>query len=143
MPLEMGRIDWVCARCRTQTSRLSNRQRRFLSNTAPRTGPGQAAASFQDLSKTRNIGIIAHIDAVSIMSVCCVDESILKFQGKTTTTERMLFYSGHTSRIGSMFSSLIMNSIEKILTTLEFCIYLFTKTHQISSKQEVLRLRSY
>lgn len=38
-----------------------------------------------DLSRTRNIGIIAHIDA-----------------GKTTTTERMLYYSGHTRRIGDV-----------------------------------------
>lgn len=37
------------------------------------------------IDKTRNIGIIAHVDA-----------------GKTTTTERMLFYSGKTSRIGNV-----------------------------------------
>ncbi|AQZ12275.1 MEF2 (YJL102W) [Zygosaccharomyces parabailii] len=38
-----------------------------------------------DLSRLRNIGIIAHIDA-----------------GKTTTTERMLYYSGKINRIGDV-----------------------------------------
>jgi elongation factor G len=48
--------------------------------------PGSiAVAADVSLQKTRNIGIAAHIDA-----------------GKTTTSERMLFYSGRVHRIGEV-----------------------------------------
>ncbi|HEY4240324.1 MAG TPA: elongation factor G [Kofleriaceae bacterium] len=42
-------------------------------------------ARFVSLAKTRNLGIMAHVDA-----------------GKTTTTERILFYAGETSRLGEV-----------------------------------------
>ncbi|GIC89758.1 mitochondrial elongation factor MEF2 [Aspergillus udagawae] len=50
-------------------------------------GFSTSTSRWQDkiLDRTRNIGIIAHIDA-----------------GKTTTTERMLYYSGFTRRIGDV-----------------------------------------
>ncbi|KAH8724350.1 mitochondrial translation elongation factor-like protein G [Phaeosphaeriaceae sp. PMI808] len=70
-------IGWVwCAR----------RLVRHNVKTLPRLLSTQAQPSADALSKaTRNIGIIAHIDA-----------------GKTTTTERMLYYSGYTRRIGDV-----------------------------------------
>ena len=46
---------------------------------------GESVSLDLPLSRTRNIGIMAHIDA-----------------GKTTTTERVLFYTGVSHRIGEV-----------------------------------------
>lgn len=56
------------------------------------------------IKKTRNIGIIAHIDAVSSLNcvIASLSHSSQCQKGKTTTTERMLYYSGFTRRIGGM-----------------------------------------
>ncbi len=52
--------------------------------TSEKKAPGASGRVFK-LDDTRNIGIMAHIDA-----------------GKTTSTERILFYTGVTYKIGSV-----------------------------------------
>ena len=51
----------------------------------PLKGKGGALIREVPLNRVRNIGIMAHIDA-----------------GKTTTTERILYYTGKTYKIGEV-----------------------------------------
>ncbi|PGG99583.1 translation elongation factor G [Blastomyces parvus] len=78
---------WMCSRCIRNTRILPAVSPRYLQPVLRwySTDGGQPAEGAVDLDRVRNIGIIAHIDA-----------------GKTTTTERMLYYSGVTRRIGDV-----------------------------------------
>jgi len=72
------------------------------------------------LERVRNIGVIAHIDA-----------------GKTTTTERILFYSGKTNRIGSVddgttVTDWMEQERERGITIVSAAITTIWKDHQIN-----------
>lgn len=93
-------LQWLCrrhlARSRTSLARVGHL----------RCSNRQYATAAQDskqsaLSLTRNIGIIAHIDAVcTIWNAVELIFSHTTLQGKTTTTERCLYYANFTRRIG-------------------------------------------
>ncbi len=72
------------------------------------------------IAKLRNIGLIAHIDA-----------------GKTTTTERFLFYAGRTHQIGSVDSGTTVTDWmdqerERGITIVDAAVTAFWNEHQIN-----------
>ncbi|KAM3940620.1 ribosome-releasing factor 2, mitochondrial [Leptodactylus fuscus] len=79
-----------CVHCCRRQRLLCSRPRRHNGYSRNYSMPGGDVKSLRSIitppvSKIRNIGIMAHIDA-----------------GKTTTTERMLYYSGYTRALGDV-----------------------------------------
>ncbi|KAK6435816.1 Ribosome-releasing factor 2, mitochondrial [Oleoguttula sp. CCFEE 5521] len=74
-------LRWLCRQRRPFIDGYGHHRRQIARDVSTKASDEATIA----LDRTRNIGIIAHIDA-----------------GKTTTTERMLYYSGFSRRLGDV-----------------------------------------
>jgi len=85
-----------------------------------RSGAAEAADRLRPLCQVRNIGIIAHIDA-----------------GKTTTTERMLYYAGIVHKIGEVHEGTavmdwMQQEKERGITITSAATTCFWRDHQVN-----------
>ncbi|XP_038076381.1 ribosome-releasing factor 2, mitochondrial-like isoform X2 [Patiria miniata] len=93
---------------------MNSVQRTSISLNATKSSPGV------DMSRIRNIGIMAHIDA-----------------GKTTTTERMLYYSGTTKHLGDVddgdtVTDYMPQERDRGITITSASVTFFWKDHRIN-----------
>ncbi|KAM4532672.1 ribosome-releasing factor 2, mitochondrial [Fundulus diaphanus] len=99
---------------------LSWSLRRYHHGSLPDDIKSLRAVLNPDISKIRNIGIMAHIDA-----------------GKTTTTERMLYYSGYTRALGDVddgdtVTDFMAQERERGITIQSAAVTFDWKTHRIN-----------
>ncbi|XP_078071039.1 ribosome-releasing factor 2, mitochondrial isoform X2 [Mustelus asterias] len=115
----------VCLpRCCVRISHNSRRKVKGIFNRRYSSLPGEIKSLRTiinpDISKIRNIGIMAHIDA-----------------GKTTTTERMLYYAGYTRALGDVddgdtVTDFMAQERERGITIQSAAVTFDWKTHRVN-----------
>src|SRR6185437_4451832 len=84
------------------------------------TRTGTRVPKMEELDRVRNIGIMAHIDA-----------------GKTTTTERILYYTGRTHKMGDVHEDFTVE-VERSLRVLDGAVALFDSVAGVQPQSETV-----